>query len=90
MTNEDKVQSVYRFAACTYGACFGAALAGCCRNRTERDCDPCGGGKHRRSRTFGKAHAYPLLTLRRRPIAAASIILSSAMFRLRATSAPTL
>lgn len=31
-----------------------------------------------------------LLTLRRRPIAAASIILSSAMFRLRATSAPTL
>lgn len=40
---------------------FGAALAGCCRNRTERDCDPCGGGKHRRSRTFGKAHAYPFL-----------------------------
>ena len=32
----------------------------------------------------------PMLTLRRRPIAAASIILSSAMFRLRATSAPTL
>ena len=58
MTNEDKVQSVYRFAACTYGACFGAALAGCCRNRTERDCDPCGGGKHRRSRTFGKAPSY--------------------------------
>ena len=61
MTNEDKVQSVYRFAACTYGACFGAALAGCCRNRTERDCDPCGGGKHRRSRTFGKTHAYTFL-----------------------------
>lgn len=24
-------------------------------------CDPCGGGKHCRSRTFGKAHAYPFL-----------------------------
>lgn len=51
MTNEDKVQSVYRFAACTYGACFGAALAGCCRNRTERDCDPV-----RRRKTLPKPH----------------------------------
>lgn len=67
MTNEDKVQSVYRFAACTYGACFGAALAGCCRNRTERDCDPCGGGKHYLHVDFRKWNALRPVRRRKTP-----------------------